>query len=445
MKPLSDQEPGALLRFVAEQANDVEHRFIGLRRLLEATDRIDPKVLLDEVMRQIHETFRGVLPCDRTGFALIDDNGETVRQRWVRTTAAEPRLAVDYSEPLSGSSLAAVMASGEPRVIADLGAWLAHHPDSQSTLLLISEGMRSSMTCPLSVSGKPIGFLFFSSQSADAYTSAHVEAMRGILPQLSAVVVKGRLYEMVVRAQLESERLLRNVLPEAIVKRLKAGEQTIADGIPAATVVFVDLVNFVRLSAAMSPTAVVIVLNRIFSAFDALCEKYGVEKIKTIGDAYMLATGVPKPFKEHVSVAAKIALDMQELGKRLATREDRSLSFRIGIHTGPVVAGIIGTRKFSYDLWGDTVNIASRMESNGVPGRIHVTREVYEKLKDEFVFEPRGMTHLRGIGDMETYFLEGAKPGSVYRAVPQAMPADNPPAADEPARDVERRHAPDGA
>jgi class 3 adenylate cyclase len=445
MKPLSDQEPEALLRFVADQANDVEHRFIGLRRLLEATDRIDPKVLLDEVMRQIHETFRGILPCDRTGFALIDDNGETVRQRWVRTSAAEPRLAVDYNEPLAGSSLAAVMASGEPRVIPDLGAWLAHHPNSQSTLLLLSEGMRSSLTCPLSVSGKPIGFLFFSSQSADAYTAAHVEAMRGILPQLSAVVVKGRLYELVVRAQLESERLLRNVLPEAIVKRLKAGEQTIADGIPAATVVFVDLVNFVRLSAAMSPTAVVIVLNRIFSAFDALCEKYGVEKIKTIGDAYMLATGVPKPFKEHVSVAAKIALDMQELGKRLATREDRSLSFRIGIHTGPVVAGIIGTRKFSYDLWGDTVNIASRMESNGVPGRIHVTRDVYEKLKDEFVFEPRGMTHLRGIGDMETYFLEGEKPGSVYRAMPHGLHPESPAEDNVPPPDIERRHAPDGA
>ena len=412
--------PGLLAQFIADQGNDVEHRFIGLRRLLEATDRIDPGVLLDEVLRQVHETFRNFLPCDRTGLALLDEGSDRLQMRWVRTSAPEPRLAVGFNAGLSGSSLEGVMATGEPRIIADLPGYFAQHPESRSVPLLIAEGMRSSLTCPLSAAGKPIGFLFFSSQTADAYTHEHVEAMRTILPQFSALVVKGRLYELVVHSQLESERLLRNVLPEAIVKRLKAGEQTIADGFPEATVVFVDLVNFVKLSTTMSPAAVVIVLNRIFSAFDALCEKYGVEKIKTIGDAYMLATGVPRPMKDHVSVAAKIALDMQELGKRLGTREDRSLSFRIGIHTGPVVAGIIGTRKFSYDLWGDTVNIASRMEANGAAGRIHVTRAIYEKLKGDFEFEARGMTHLKGIGDMETFFLEGAKPGSEYRAMPLA-------------------------
>jgi class 3 adenylate cyclase len=441
-------EPGLLARFVAEQALDIEHRFVGLRRLLEATDRIDPGVLLDEVLRQVHETFRGVLPCERTGFALLDEAGEVLRTRWQKTAAPEARLPADYSAPMAGSSLAGVMASGEPRIIADLATYLAKHPDSRATTLLLAEGMRSSLTCPLAASGKPVGFLFFSSQATNAYTDAHVQALRNILPALSAVIVKARLYEMVIRAQLESERLLRNVLPEPIVKRLKAGEQTIADGIPAATVVFVDLVNFVNLSATMSPSAVVIVLNRIFSAFDALCEKYGVEKIKTIGDAYMLATGVPKPFKEHVSVAAKIAIDMQELGKRLGTREVRSLSFRIGIHTGPVVAGIIGTRKFSYDLWGDTVNIASRMESNGAPGRIHVTRAVYEVLRDEFDFEPRGLTHLKGIGDMETYFLIDAKPGSLYRATTRPMPdhsSDHAPDEDDgdPARPGRERRQPD--
>jgi len=314
------------------------------------------------------------------------------------------------------------MASGEPRIIADLAAYLQRHSDSKATTLLLAEGMRASLTCPLAASGKPLGFLFFSRQAADAYTYAHAQAMQAILPALSAVIVKARLYELVIRAQLESERLLRNVLPTPIVKRLKADEQTIADGFPAATKVFVDLVNFVKLSATLSPAAVVIVLNRIFSAFDALCEKYGVEKIKTIGDAYMLATGVPSPIKEHVSVAAKIALDMQELGKRLRMRETSSLSFRIGIHTGPVVAGVIGTRKFSYDLWGDTVNIASRMEANGAPDRIHVTRAVYEKHRDEFDFEPRGMTHLKGIGDMETYFLIDAKPGSEYRPASRNLP-----------------------
>ena len=413
MKSDPKQEPGPLAHIVADQANDVEHRFVGLRRLLEATDRIDPKVLLDEVMRQIYESFRAVIPYERIGFAQIDESGKMLQLRWVKTAA------------------------GEPRNIADLPAWLQKHPDSQSTLYLIAEGMRSSLTCPLAASGKPVGVLFFSSTLADAYTAAHVDAMRAIAPQLSALIVKGRLYEMVVQAQLDSERLLRNVLPDAIVKRLKAGEQTIADGIPAATVVFVDLVNFVHMSASMSPNAVVIVLNRIFSAFDALCEKYGVEKIKTIGDAYMLATGVPEPLKDHVAVAARIALDMQELGQRLGMREDRSLSFRIGIHTRPVVAGVIGTHKFSYDLWGDTVNIASRMEANGVPGRIHVTQAVYDKLQDEFEFEPRGMTHLKGIGDMQTYFLDSVKPGSVNRAM-----AWSPPPNEKPATALDRRQPP---
>jgi class 3 adenylate cyclase len=182
----------------------------------------------------------------------------------------------------------------------------------------------------------------------------------------------------------------------------------------------------------MSPSAVIIVLNRIFSAFDALCEQYGVEKIKTIGDAYMLATGVPKPFPEHVLVAAKIALDMQELGKRLGTREEKALNFRIGIHTGPVVAGVIGTRKFSYDLWGDTVNIASRMESHGVPGRIHVSREVYERLKNDFEFEARGLTSLKGVGEVESYFLLGPKTGNTYRSVVWSM-------LDSPAYDDDRQ------
>ena len=440
MTPASASAADSLVRFVAEQAGDVEHRFIGLRRLLEATDRIDPSLLLDEVMRQTHETFRNVLPCDRTGFALIAENSDLLQMRWVRTSAPEARLAVGFSAALSGSSLEGVMASGEPRIIADLTTYFATHPESKSVPLLLAEGMRSSLTCPLTAAGKPIGFLFLSSTQSNAYTQEHAEAMRAILPALSAVVFKGRLYELIIRAQLESERLLRNVLPEAIVKRLKAGEETIADGFPEATVVFVDLVNFVKLSSTMSPAAVVIVLNRIFSAFDALCEKYGVEKIKTIGDAYMLATGVPRPLKDHVSVAAKIALDMQELGKRLATREDRSLSFRIGIHTGPVVAGIIGTRKFSYDLWGDTVNIASRMEANGAPGRIHVTRAVYDKLKGEFEFEARGMTHLKGIGDMETYFLNAPKPGSEYRATP-LTPLDGASGASDPTPpEHERRH-----
>jgi adenylate cyclase len=318
-----------------------------------------------------------------------------------------------------------------------LQALLAAPPSSVFLRAAAAAGMRSCLASPLSADGRGLGLALFTSSDAAAFGDVHEELLRRISPALSAVIAKGRLFELVIQAQLDSERLLRNVLPEPIVKRLKAGEQIIADGIPEATVVFVDIVNFVNLSASMSPSAVIIVLNRIFSAFDALCEQYGVEKIKTIGDAYMLATGVPKPFPEHVLVAAKIALDMQELGKRLGTREEKAMNFRIGIHTGPVVAGVIGTRKFSYDLWGNTVNIASRMESHGVPGRIHVSREVYEQLRNDFEFEARGLTSLKGVGEVESYFLLGPKPGNAYRSVIGAMPGGRADEADARQRRAE--------
>lgn len=412
---------------IAGLEQDIEHRFAGLRRLLEVTDRINPGVLLDEAFRQIDESCRRSIPHERIEFVLLRDGSETLMRRWLRN--AHTRNAVKEEAPppetveegLEGSLLRDLLTAGEPRILTDLPALLAAPVSSVFLRAAAAEGMRSCLAVPMSAAGQPLGLLLFASADAKAFGPRHLELVKRASPTLSAIIAKGSLLEMVIQAQLESERLLRNVLPEPIVKRLKAGEQVIADGIPEATVVFVDIVNFVNLSASMSPSAVIIVLNRIFSAFDALCEQYGVEKIKTIGDAYMLATGVPRPFPEHVIVAAKIALDMQELGKRLGTREERALNFRIGIHTGPVVAGVIGTRKFSYDLWGDTVNIASRMESHGMPGRIHVSRAVYERLKNDFEFEARGLTALKGVGEMESWFLLGPKTGQTYRSLVWSM------------------------
>lgn len=410
---------------VAELEQDLDHRFAGLRRLLEVTDRINPCVLLDEAFRQIHDLCKVYLPYDRLEFALLEDSGETLSRRWLHWPhSPESSNNLDNpacNEQLRGSLLSQVMDHGRPEIIHDLASLPGSTVSSTLLRMAAAQGMRSALAAPLTCAGKAVGFVIFTNSKREAYLAQHAGWLETIIGQLSSLIAKGRLYEMVIQAQLDSERLLRNMLPDAIVKRLKAGEQVIADGIPEATVVFVDIVNFVRLSASMSPSAVIIVLNRIFSAFDALCEQYGVEKIKTIGDAYMLATGVPKPFPEHVVVAARIALDMQELGKRLGMREERSLLFRIGIHTGPVVAGVIGTRKFSYDLWGDTVNIASRMEAHGIPGRIHVSQAVYEKLKDDFDFEARGLVDIKGMGRMETFFLDGPKSGSTYRSVVWSM------------------------
>jgi adenylate cyclase len=204
-----------------------------------------------------------------------------------------------------------------------------------------------------------------------------------------------------------SERLLLNILPVAISDRLKENGESIADGFAEVTVLFADLVGFTELSQKLTPSELVEMLNRTFSAFDDLASKLGVEKIKTIGDCYMAAAGLPQRRPDHVEVTARMALQMREAIDRINREGGYTLRVRIGLHTGPVVAGVIGKRKFIYDLWGDTVNTASRMESSGPVGEIQVTREVYEKLSGSFELVPRGTVQVKGKGEMETYLLKG--------------------------------------
>lgn len=208
-----------------------------------------------------------------------------------------------------------------------------------------------------------------------------------------------------LREKEKSERLLLNILPKTIAEQLKQEENTIAEGFDEATVLFADIVGFTKLAARVSPTQLVHLLNEIFSRFDLLAEKHGLEKIKTIGDAYMVVGGLPLPMENHAEAIALMALDMQDEINQFSLETGEHFSIRIGINTGPVVAGVIGLKKFIYDLWGDTVNIASRMESHGVPGAIQVTPATYEFLKDKFLFERRGVISVKGKGDMTTYLL----------------------------------------
>jgi adenylate cyclase len=209
--------------------------------------------------------------------------------------------------------------------------------------------------------------------------------------------------------QERSEQLLLNILPQPIAERLKRGEGIIADSFAEVTVLFADIVDFTRLSANMSPTALVVMLNGVFSTFDQLVNKHGLEKIKTIGDAYMAVGGLPTPRRDHVEAVANMALDMQSAIDQFKMGNEKPLCIRIGIHTGPVVAGVIGQRKFSYDLWGDTVNTASRMASHSLSDHTQVTPEVYEHLRDRYEFEERGLTQVKSIGEMTTYFLVGKR------------------------------------
>jgi PAS domain S-box-containing protein len=209
--------------------------------------------------------------------------------------------------------------------------------------------------------------------------------------------------------QEKSELLLLNILPKPIADRLKQNSQSIADSFADVTVLFADLVNFTRLSEQISPTELVEMLNRIFSAFDVLAEKHGLEKIKTIGDSYMVVGGLPMVRPDHAEAIAEMALDMISEIVRFNAEYNEAFNIRIGINTGPVVAGVIGIKKFIYDLWGDTVNTASRMESHGVPGCIQVTEATYQRLHNQYVFEERGVISVKGKGEMMTYFLTGRR------------------------------------
>jgi class 3 adenylate cyclase len=226
----------------------------------------------------------------------------------------------------------------------------------------------------------------------------------------AAVLVLGeavRSRRALAAEQQRSERLLLNVLPAPIAARLKAGEGVIADAFPEVTVLFADLVDFTRRSQRTSPAQVVATLNELFSAFDALAQRHGLEKIKTIGDAYMVAGGLPNPRPDHAQAVAELALALREEVARRTDPSGQPLQVRIGIDTGPVEAGVIGTAKFSYDLWGDTVNTASRMESHGVAGCIQVTERTYQRLRDGYRLERRGPIQVRGMGEMVTWFLVG--------------------------------------
>lgn len=207
----------------------------------------------------------------------------------------------------------------------------------------------------------------------------------------------------------KSEGLLLNILPPEIAARLKADDRTIADHFDSVSVLFADLVGFTPLSAALPPNEMVELLDEVFTGFDALVEKYGLEKIRTIGDSYMVASGVPRARPDHAHALASMALEMSAFIRNRPGRETRPLDFRIGLGSGPVVAGIIGRKKFIYDLWGDSVNMASRMESHGIPGRIQITRDSYELIKDAFECEPRGLIEVKGKGQMETWFLLGPR------------------------------------
>lgn len=220
---------------------------------------------------------------------------------------------------------------------------------------------------------------------------------------------KDQLFILLRNEQSKAENLLLNILPKEIAAILKNESRTIADDYTDASVMFADMVGFTPLSARLAPVETVELLNKVFSFFDSLLDKHNVEKIRTIGDSYMVASGLPRHRTDHAQALASMALEMRDYVATHTFGNDQHVSFRFGINSGSMIAGVIGSRKFVYDVWGDAVNVASRMESHAMNGTIQVTRATYELIKDEFVCEPRGSVAVKGKGEMEVWLVKSAK------------------------------------
>ncbi|MEQ9000453.1 MAG: adenylate/guanylate cyclase domain-containing protein [Coleofasciculus sp. B1-GNL1-01] len=322
---------------------------------------------------------------------------------WVSRAIPE---SMSITQPLiaspTGGLLGQIWTSRSPEWISDITS------ESLSPILPIAE-LHSAFGFPIQDDEQILGVITFYSYDVQPPDPELTQVMVTIGNQLGQFIKRKQAEAALRQEQEKSEQLLLNILPEPIAERLKHEHQIIAEDFAEVSVLFADIVGFTQLSSSMPPITLLNLLNQIFSIFDELCEHHQLEKIKTIGDAYMVVGGLPRSPLNHAHAIARMALDMQAAIAQFRDQTGQAFNMRIGINTGPVVAGVIGLKKFSYDLWGDTVNIASRMESQSIPGRIQVTAAIYEKLKDTFEFEQRGMIDVKGKGKMTTYFLLAVK------------------------------------
>jgi adenylate cyclase len=253
----------------------------------------------------------------------------------------------------------------------------------------------------------PVIFLTAKTETADIVQGFELGAVDYVAKPFNAHELLARVNTHLTmdRLRRENERLLLSILPESIADRLKSGDERIADRFEEVTVLFADIVGFTELAAAMPAHLLVELLNDLFTQFDLAAQKLGIEKIKTIGDAYMAVCGLPEPCADHTERTVTMALRLMEIAREFSEKRGTPVRLRIGINSGPVVAGVIGRNKFIYDLWGDTVNLASRMESQGLPDTIQVTRNVIEHLQNRYPFERRGYVEVKGKGAIETWTL----------------------------------------
>ena len=398
-----------LVRLLLTISQELEKRHSEAELLLRATRSVNAGATMPEMLDSVYEAFRQVIPYDRIGFALLEEENSLVRLIWVRSETRVERLKPGHAARLEDSSLDEILGTGRPRVLNDLKEYLLAHPGSDSTRRIVEDGMRSNLTCPLLAGGKPLGFLFFSSRKPDTYRDAHVNVYLQVAGLLGVVVEKTRLCEIASRERERAERWVPKALPIVDVDRSYWRSQNVADSFDLATVLFADLVDFTNWSSRMAPKEIACLLNEIFLEFDDLTDRFGVEKIKTSGDCYVAAAGIPLPRDDHAEAAAEMALAMLEAMPRFRTPDGTPVQLRVGIHSGPLVAGVIGRKKFTYDIWGSTVNVASRIETQGLPGQVNVSARTYGFLKQKYRLDARGRVELKGEGSVETYLLKARR------------------------------------
>lgn len=360
-------------------------------------------VRLGAVMDQVYDTFTALLPYDRIGFAQIDEESRTVAARWARSNGPTS-LGLGYRLPLARTSLPVVLTTGTPRIIDDLPAYLQENPHSASTRLMVHEGMRSSLTFALGSRERPMAFLFFSSRAVGAYSDRHVARLARIAAPLSAVIEKALLIEELSEARARSDRLLGLLLPEPVAARLRAGETEIADHFEV-TAVFADLVDFTRWSSLLPPIELMRTLRGLFTRFDAAAAELGVHKLRTMGDAWMAIAGLPTGREDHAEAAARLAQRIMEITAEFYEPGGHRIELRVGLHSGPVVAGVMGGSDLHYDAWGPALSVAARMESHGRPGHIRVSEATAARLPPGFVITEEAPQHVKSLGVVPTLWL----------------------------------------
>jgi class 3 adenylate cyclase len=380
---------------------DVKDVPVLARALAECTPQLEPDFVRDPTFGV--SSISAYTPLtDEHGTALRDTRGRCLGVLGVDLTDQRMRAVLDSAGHLALEISIAAIALALIASIA-MGTLLTRSILSLSTT--VQRFADKDFTARTRVRSKDeIGQLGDSFNAMADIIQVHSDQLEDLVRQ--------RTRELTEEKQT-SERLLLNVLPGPIADRLKTGENLIVDRFDAVSVLFADIVGFTAMSARTSPEALVTMLNALFSSFDQLAEHHGLEKIKTIGDAYMVVAGIPQAVADHANAITAMAIDMIACVEDYAARHEPELTIRVGIHTGSVVAGVIGTKKFIYDLWGDTVNTASRMESHGVPGRIHVSEATHDLLAGRFEFEKRAPIDVKGKGAMQTYLVIGRRIGAL--------------------------------